>query len=624
MEKYDFSGWATKANLKCSDGRTIMKDAFKHCDGQTVPLVWNHRHDDPSNVLGHALLENREEGVYAYCSFNDSESGELAKILVKHGDITSLSIYANQLKQDSSKRVMHGVIREVSLVHAGANEGARIENVIVHSDTGEFIEEREDEADIYAEGSIELYHSEEKKEEKKEETKMAEEKKETGESGKTIADIIETMNEEQKQAFYATVGMILDEQAGDSKEEIEHSEGGNETMKENVFDQEERTSKNVLSHSDRNAIVELSKKPGVGSLKSAIEIFMNEHEELQHAANDGVGLFDQSDATTAGLLFPEPHLIDPGAPKLIRDFDNSWVMKVINKIHKSPFTKIRTRKADARARELQAKGYPNKGAEKKAMGQITLLKRETNPQTVYIKSELHRDDIIDIDWDVVAYQWNVMNDDMYELLATSVLVGDGRDENDPDKIRDGVNGSIRSIYNDDDFYCIHYDVDIEKARKELQGTNTGANFGENYIYAEAVITAALYSREKFKGTGTPAFYCPPHFVNVMLLARDLNGRRIYDSKAELAKALNVSEIVEIEQLGGKTRTTGDGKEKKLLGLFVNLADYTFGCAKGGQLTKFSDFDIDYNKYKYMMETRLSGSLTEPFSAIALEEPVVAE
>lgn len=611
MEKYDFSGWATKANLKCSDGRTILKDAFKHCDGQTVPLVWNHRHDDPSNVLGHALLENRDEGVYAYCSFNDTESGELAKVLVKHGDVKSLSIYANQLKQDSSRRVMHGTIRELSLVLAGANEGARIENVIVHSDTGEFIEEREDEADIYANEGVELYHAEvSEKEKKEEETKMAEEKKEGTQNEKTVKEVFDSFTEEQKTVVYAMIGQALE----DAGVENEESEGGNETMKQNAFDKDEVMTDSALTHADREAIVALSKKPGIGSLKDAIGIYLEENETLKHA-------FDQTDEETVKLLFPEPHLINPGAPEIIRDFDNSWVMKVINKIHKSPFTKIRTRKADARGADLQAKGYQKKGDKKTIMDQIKLLKRETNPQTVYIKDELHRDDIIDIDWDVVSYQWNIMQDSMHETLALAALVGDGRDEADPDKIHET---NIRSIYNDEDFYCMHYDVDIAKAKQELQGSNTSANFGDNYVYAEAVVTASLYSREKFKGTGTPALYCTPHFVNVMLLARDLNGRRIYDSKADLAKALNVSEIVEIEQLEGKTRTTSDGKEKKLLGIFVNLADYTFGCAKGGQLTKFSDFDIDYNKYKYLLETRLSGSLTEPFSAIALEEPVVAE
>lgn len=616
MEKYDFSGWATRYGLKCSDGRTITPSAFKHCDGITVPLVWSHQHNRPDDVLGHALLECRDEGVYTYGSFNDTEQGVLAKALVKHGDIKALSIYANQLKQDSSKRVMHGSIREVSLVHAGANPGAYIENVIEHSDTGEFIRELEDEAYICIidDTELELYHADEQKENKKEETKVADEvkKEEVKEDGdETIADIINTMNDKQKTAMYAVIGQVLEDAANEKKENIEHSEGGNETMKNNVFDQDKAQPEYVLTHADREAIVELAKQPGIASLKSAISIYAQENESLQHA-------FDQGDAETVKLLFPEPHLLNPGAPEIIRDFENSWVMKVINKIHKSPFSKIRTRKADARGAELKAKGYQKKGDQKTIMGQIKLLKRETSPQTVYIKDELHRDDIIDIDFDVVAYQWNVMQDSMHETLALAALVGDGREETDPDKIHEA---NIRSIYNDDDFYCKHVDVDIEAAKKTLQGSDTSVNFGDNYIYAEAIITAALYSREKFKGTGLPSLYCTPHLVNVMLLARDLNGRRIYDSKTDLAKALNVAEIVEIEQLEGRTRET-DAGTKKLLGLFVNLADYTFGCAKGGQLTKFSDFDIDINKYKYLLETRLSGSLTEPYSAIALEEPVV--
>ena len=622
MEKFDFSGWATRANIKCSDGRTIMKDAFKHNDGQTVPLVWNHQHNDPANVLGHALLENREEGVYAYCSFNDSESGELARVLVKHGDVKSLSIYANQLKQDRGN-VLHGAIREVSLVLAGANPEAHIDAIMAHSDDGTPYES-EEEAYIYSGEGISLAHAEEKKaeaskEETKEETskeeakdepsKPAEEKKE--EKEETLGDFVDTMTDKQKKAMYAIISEFVPEEKTENQEnKKEKSQGGNKTMKQNVFDSDVR-SENVLSHSEKAEIIGLMKTPGIGSLQSAISMYKESNETLKHA-------FNQGDAETVKLLFPEPHLINPGAPEIIRDFDNSWVMKVINKIKKSPFAKIRTRKADARGAELKAKGYKTKGEEKTIMGQIKLLKRETSPQTVYIKDELHRDDIIDIDFDVVDYQWNVMNDAMYETLALAALVGDGREDTDPDKI---FEQNIRPIYHDDDFYCIHKDVDFEAAKAKLQGTNTNANFGENYIYAEAMVEAALYSREKFKGTGLPTMYCAPHFVNVMLLARDLNGRRIYDSKADLAKALNVAEIVEIEQLEGKTRDTDDGK-KKLLGIFVNLADYTFGCAKGGQLTKFSDFDIDINKYKYLLETRLSGSLTEPYSAIALEEPVV--
>jgi phage head maturation protease len=613
MEQYDFSGWATRHNMKCADGRTIMKDAFKHCDGEVVPLVWSHQHTRPEDVLGHALLENRDEGVYAYCSFNNTESGELAKVLVKHGDIKALSICANQLKQDSSKRVMHGIIREVSLVHAGANPGAFIENVMIHSADGEFIREKDDEAYIFTGEQFELYHAAENKETKTEETKVAEEaKKENTEETKerTIADVYNEMTEEQKTVVHALVGQAL-EDAG-VKDEEEESEGGNPTMKHNVFSDANETAANatVLTHADKAEIVSLLKQPGIASLKSAISMYAEENETLKHA-------FNQGDEETVKLLFPEPHLINPGAPEIIRDYETSWVMKVINKIHKSPFSKIRTRKADARATDLKAKGYQKKGNEKAIMNQIKLLKRETSPQTVYIKDELHRDDIIDLDFDIVGYQWQIMQDSMHETLALAALVGDGRDDADPDKIHET---NIRSIYNDEDFYCKHVDVDIEAAKAELQGSDTGANFGENYIYAEAIITAALYSREKFKGTGLPSLYCTPHLVNVMLLARDLNGRRIYDSKADLAKALNVAEIVEIEQLEGRTRET-DAGTKKLLGLFVNLADYTFGCAKGGQLTKFSDFDIDVNKYKYLLETRLSGSLTEPYSAIALEEPI---
>lgn len=622
MEKYDFKGWATRHGMKCSDGRTIMPGAFKDCDGLTVPLVWSHRHTDMEDVLGHAVLECRDEGVYTYASFNDTEQGVLAKALVKHGDIRSLSIYANQLKQDSSKRVMHGCIREVSLVHSGANPGAYIEEVLIHSDTGEFIREVEDEFIVHTGEEIELYH--EDKKEDKEEPKMAEEtkKEETKEpetkSDKTVKEvwdgITKKLDDDEMNVVYAMIGAAGEGSADEDKENNkEDSEGGNKSMKHNAFEQDNAAPEFVLSHADKDAIVELAKQPGVSSLKSAMSIYAQDNEALKHA-------FDQGDAETVKLLFPEPHLINPGAPEIIRDYENSWVMKVINKIHKSPFSKIRTRKADARGVDLKAKGYQKKGDQKTIMNQIKLLKRETSPQTVYIKDELHRDDIIDIDFDVVAYQWNIMQDSMHETLALAALVGDGREETDPDKIHET---NIRSIYNDDDFYCMHVDVDIEAARNKLQGTNTNANFGENYIYSEAMVEASLYSREKFKGTGLPTLYCTPHLVNVMLLARDLNGRRIYDSKADLAKALNVAEIVEIEQLEGKTRET-DAGTKKLLGLFVNLADYTFGCAKGGQLAKFTDFDIDINKYKYLLETRLSGSLTEPNSAIALEEPVTEE
>ena len=608
---YDFCGWATKNNLRCSDGRTIMKDAFKHMDGKVVPLVWNHKHDGVIDVLGHALLENRDEGVYAYGTFNDTESGQTAKLLVQHGDVDALSIYANNLKQNMSN-VIHGDIREVSLVLAGANPGAFIESVIKHG------EESEEEARIFTGEYISLEdenpksdieHSEENS--KKEDVSMYENeetKKDTTDDSneETVEDVLNTLNEKQEKVVNYIVGLALEEGSNKTDEE---SKGGNETMKHNVFDGMEAETQNVLSHADQESIIELAKQSGVGSLKAAMEIFANENAELAH----GFESYEQ--------LFPDYELTKKGAPELL-ERDQSWVAGVMSKIHKSPISRIRTRQADARIEELRAKGYQNKGSEKKVTANIKLLSRTTDPQTVYIKDNMHRDDIIDItDFDVVEYQWNVMRHTLNEELALAALIGDGRDEGDPDKIHET---HIRSIWNDDELYTIHKDVDIKAAKAELQGTNTGASFGDNYIYAEAIITAALYSREKYKGSGTPDLYCTPHLLNVMLLARDLNGRRIYDSKADLAAALNVGEIYTVEQFEGRTRTATDGKTKKLLGLFVNLADYQFGSTKGGEITKFEDFDMDFNKYKYMLETRLSGALTKVYSAIALEEPVASE
>lgn len=590
MDKFDCSGWATKAGLRCSDGRIILRDAFKDSDGQTVPLVWNHIHNDPNEVLGHALLENRDEGVYAYCKFNDTESGQTAKLLVQHGDINALSIYANQLKQQGSN-VLHGAIREVSLVLAGANPGAFIESVIKHG------EECDEEAVIYTGEEISLFHSGEKE---KDATMNEKNKTFNTEGEETVADVFNTLTDKQKNAVYAMIGQAL-EDAGDD----DNDEGG-KTVKHNVFDREEVTNNNVLSHSDEQAILAMAKQSNVGSLKTAMEIFANENEALVHGFED------------YEVLFPEYELLKKGEPETL-ERDQSWISAVMSKIHKSPISRIRTRQADARIAELRAKGYQKKGDYKKETADIKLLSRTTDPQTIYIKDNMHRDDIIDItDFDVVAYQWNLMRHVLDEELALAALIGDGRDEGDPDKIHET---HIRSIWNDDELYTIHQDVDIEAVRTELQGTNTSANFGENYIYAEAIITAALYSREKYKGSGTPDLYCTPHLLNVMLLARDLNGRRIYDSKTDLAAALNVGAIYTVEQFEGRTRTTTDSKTKKLLGLFVNLADYQFGSTKGGEITRFEDFDMDFNRYKYMLETRLSGALTKVYSAIALEEPV---
>lgn len=608
MGNYDFSGWATKANLKCSDGRTIMKDAFKHNDGNTVPLVWNHQHNDPNEVLGHALLENREEGVYAYCTFNETETGKTAKLLVQHGDVVALSIYANQLKQQGGY-VSHGSIREVSLVLAGANPGAFID-----SDSIKHGADSDEEAVIYTGENIEIFHAEEGKSEKKEDTKE-EKKSDEGEDSdeETVEDVLETLNEKQKKVFQYCIGKAL-ESAEAGKEENEDSEGGNESMKHNAFEGNDTMETTVLSHANQEAIVALAKQSNVGSFKMALDIFAAENEELAHGF--------ETEALTA--LLPDYKNQTPGAPDILRE-DQSWVMPVINKIHKSPYSRVRTRHADARIKELKldlaAKGYQNKGDQKRLTENIKLIGRSFDPQTVYIRDDVHRDDVIDtIDFDYIAYVWRLMNDNMYETLALAALIGDGREDTDPDKIKEE---HICPIWHDNELYTIHRTVDIEAARKEIQGSNTSANFSENYIYAEAIIRDALYAREKYKGTGKPDAYCDPHLVNVMLLARDLNGRRIYDSKADLARALNVGEIHEIEQFADRTRVDDEGNTKKLLCLFVNLADYQFGSTRGGEVTKFEDFDIDFNKHKFLMETRLSGGLTKLFSAIALEE-LVAE
>lgn len=597
---YDFSGWATRNDLLCGDGRTIRKNAFIENDGETVPLIYNHDHSNPDAVLGHALLQNRDEGVYAYCKFNDTESGQHAKELVKNGDVRSLSIYANKLKQ-IGRDVVHGSIKELSLVLAGANPGAYIDFVMAHGD--------DEEDGLYAnydESALVLYHSDSSA--KKEEKEMKEEKNKTPESNdkgdeKTVQDVLDTLNDEQTKVLYALVGQALQD-AGVEQEDLEDDEeGDDEDMKHNVFDNDMQTPQNVLTHSDQEAIIELAKSKNVGSFQTALELYAEDH--LAH----GIDSIES--------LFPEYELTNPGAPEMLTR-DQTWVESVLNKAHKSPISRIRTRHADVRAEDIRAMGY-KKTKEKKLIANLKLLNRTTDPQTVYVKDKLERDDIIDItDFDVVEYQRKIMRMALNEEIAKAILIGDGREEGDEGKIQES---HIRSIWKDDDLYTIKADVDVAAAKKELQGSNTSANFGENYVYAEAIITAALYAREKYKGSGSLDFYCTPHLLNVMLLARDLNGRRIYDSKSDLAAALNVADIKTVEQFEGKKRTTSDGKTKKLLGIFVNMADYQIGSTKGGEITNFEDFDIDFNNYKYLMETRLSGALTKAFSAIALEELV---
>lgn len=617
MDNYDFSGWATRANIKCSDGRTIMKDAFKHMDGKSVPLVWNHQHNDPNNVLGHAMLKSKDGDIYAYCKFNDSESGQTAKLLVKHGDVNALSIYANQLKQQMSN-VLHGNIREVSLVLAGANPGAYIESVMSHG------EDSDEEAQIFTDETISLYHSDEEDEEdvedevedvEEDEEEVDEEDVEGDEdmnnlqhadSERTVEDVINTMNEEQKTVLYAMVGEAMGEN--------EESEGGNE-MKHNVFDQDEMYEDGVLSHSDEMNILAMAKENNVGSFQRALEYYAEENALSHDAIASGFVQTGEGNVTT---LFPEYKDVRPGAPELITN-DQGWVSVVMNKVHKSPISRIRTSHVDIRNLDaLRAKGYV-KGKAKELTGNIKLARRTTDPQTVYVKSALHRDDIIDItDFDYVQYLYNIDKMQLNEELAMAIMLGDGREDGDADKI---MPEHIRPIWTDDELYTLHVDLDIEAAKAELQGTGTGVSFGENYITAEAMINTVLYAREKYKGTGTPDYFCTPRMLNVMLLARDMNGRRIYSSKAELASALNVGNIYTAEQFAGKTRTTKDGKEKKLCGIICNLADYSLGATKGGQVTHFTQFDIDFNQQKSLLETRCSGALTKLFSAIAIEEPV---
>lgn len=603
----DFSGWATRNDLVCGDGRVIKKDAFKDNDGKKVSLVFNHEHNDPNAVLGHAFLENRDEGVYAYGYFNDTESGQTAKKLVQNGDVSSLSIWANKLRQatgaNGCKEVLHGDIKELSLVLAGANPGAYIDFVMAHSDDsldGEIDE-------LYAGWNENIMiHTAVKAEDKtdKEESGMDEKNEKTKTDGeKTIADVLETLNEEQKLAVYALIG----EMDNDDNDDNDDKNEGGESMKHNVFDQEENRQENVLTHSAMNEILELSKQPSIGSFRQARKVY-EEQNELQHNA------FDEE---TMGMLMPEYKLIDPAEPKILYP-DDTWVSSVINGVHKSPYSRVRTRRADARKAELKAMGY-EKGNYKKETKQIQLLSRTHDAQTIYVKDKIDRDDVLDItDFNLIAYNWKNLRHTLDQTLAEAILIGDGRDDLDADKIKED---HIRPIWHDDEMYCIHQDVDIAAAKAKLQGTETGQHFGDNYVYAEAIIEAALYSREKYKGSGNLTFYCTPHLLNVMLLARDLNGRRIYSSKNDLVAALNVKDIKTIEQFEGLTRTTSDGKKKKLLGLFVNLADYQLGCVKGGEITKFEDFDIDFNQHKLLLETRVSGALVEWYSAIALEEDV---
>ena len=624
--KFDFSGWATKNDILCSDGRTIRQNAFIEDDGKIVPLVWNHNHKDPESILGHALLENRPEGVYFYATLNNTPKGKIARELVNSGDIKSVSIYANQLKQNSGN-VTHGVIRELSLVLAAANKGAVIEYPIIKHSDGD-LEERYDEAiihgvDIDEEEVLDMrtgYYEVDETEElnhAEEETKEAKDEKVSGD--KTVQEIYETLNDEQKALFAFMVGKAAE--IGSEKNDAKHSDEEGDNMKHNVFDNETQR-EDTLTHADQMAIVELAKANNVGSFQNAFKTYLNDNF-IMHDGDDAeptvtVGGFEEQYMNS---IYPEYKNLGPAAPELITN-DMGWVDVVLSKTHKSPISRIRTRYSDIRDIEaLRAKGY-KKGEMKKLTGQIKLAYRTTDPQTVYVKNALHRDDIVDItDFDYVQYLYNIDKAQLNEELAKAVMLGDLREDTDPDKI---FPEHIRPIWTDADPYVIHHDIDLEAMRTELNGSQTGEHFGENYIYAEAFVQELLYAREKFKGSGQPDMFMDPHVLNVMLLARDLNGRRIYNNVSELESALNVKKIYTAEQFAGKVRTDGENAQHKLLAIVGNLADYQIGSTKGGEVTHFTQFDIDFNQQKSLLETRCSGAITKLYSFIVLEEPVTGD
>lgn len=557
MRDYDFSGWATKNNLKCSDGRVILRDAFKHNDGNTVPLVWNHQHNESNNILGHAMLENRQEGVYAYCKFNDTEAGKNAKILVEHGDVSALSIYANQLRQQGSN-VMHGEIREVSLVLAGANPGAFIDSIIKHGETSDM------EAIIYT--GEELCHGEEANKE--------DNKTDGNKTEKTVQDVFDTLNEEQKTVVYALIGQAL-ESDQETQNENNKKNGGEETMKHNLFDNETNENKGeVLTHAEMQNIIGDAKR--YGSMRESA---------LQHGI------------TNIEYLFPDAKTIN-GTPEFIKR-DTGWVANVMGGVHHTPFSRIKSMFADITGDEARALGYIKGNLKKEEV--FSLLKRTTDPQTIYKKQKLHRDDVIDItDFDVVAWLKAEMRMMLDEEIARAVLIGDGRLSSSDDKIQET---HIRPIWTDSELYTINHLLTFKSA------DTADAR-------AKAFIKGAIKSRKEYKGSGQPSLYCTEDILTDCLLLEDNNGRIIYDSEDKLRTALRVKEIITVPVMeGAKRNVSGD---RFLMGLIVNLKDYNIGADKGGAVNMFDDFDIDYNAQKYLIETRCSGALIKPKSAIAIE------
>ena len=624
-KKFDFGGWATRANLLCSDGRIIRENAFEECDGKKVPLVWNHQHNDPDAVLGHALLENRGDGVYAYCTFNDTQAGQNAKLLVQHGDVDQLSIYANKLKQQG-RDVIHGVIREVSLVLAGANSGAKIDSVVMHSDdsyeegyiyTGEFLDDVEsiEHADKEKKGEPEMEEETKKQEtadnsektvadvfdtltdeqktvvyaiigqaleeassgasdgaSEKEEIKHSKEGSEPkNDDEKTVADVFDTLTDEQKTVVYAIIGQALED---NDEDDVEEDEGGNDDMKHNVFDKETANDE-VLSHSEMLEIMEDAKRGG--SLADAV---------LQH----GIEHID--------YLFPDAKTMDT-TPGFIKR-DDTWVGDVMNGVHKTPFSRIKSIFADITEADARAKGYLKGSLKTEEL--FTLLKRTTTPTTIYKKQKLDRDDVIDItDFDVVAWLKTEMRMMLNEEIARAILVGDGRSSSSNDKINEQ---NVRPIWTDDDVYTVKAAINVTNSTSDDEK-------------AKGFIKACKKSRKDYKGSGNPVMFMSEDMLTDCLLLEDTNQRVIYDTVDKLATALRVSKIVTVPVMDGLTRVVGSNTHT-LAGIYVNLTDYNVGADKGGAVNMFDDFDIDYNQMKYLIETRCSGALTKPYSAVAIE------
>ena len=574
-EKYDFSGWATKNNIRCSDGRTIKPNAFAEQDGSTVPLVWNHNHVDADNVLGHAILENRGQGVYAYCYLNNTEQGNNARELVSHGDICALSIFANQLKQNGGD-VIHGAIREVSLVLAGANPGAKIENVMSHG------ENCDEEAIIYNDNdALDLQHSEEDKkmEEKKEEPKTEEEK--------TVKDVIDSMTEEQKNVMYALIGEAIEQTKAEKAKESNEEE---KVMKHNAFEKENENEQETLSHSELNALIKEAKDNGKSLKNTFLAHGVDNTEYLEHSI------------TNVGNLFPEAQLVDKVPALVSRDMD--WVSNVMGAVKHTPFSRVKSTYANITGDEARAKGYVK--GNQKVEEVITALKRTTDPQTVYKLQKMDRDDVIDItDFDVVAWIKGEMRIMLNEELARAILIGDGRESSSNDKINPL---HIRPVLGDDATYTIKRS--LVRAENE-----TDEAFAKDFIHD------VIRSRKDYKGSGNPTLYTTEDMLTSMLLIEDTTGRIIYDTMDKLKTALRVKDIVTVPVMEGVSRKDGENTTYNLMGILVNLNDYNVGADKGGSVNMFDDFDINYNKYEYLIETRCSGALVKPYSAISFEEKV---